>query len=107
MFFLLPLAAAAVGAAVGALVSHAASEQDRQAADYHRKVANDLTTKYSNLEKTYHNHADKSKKQIRHLTQKHCLDEADISPRTVRNAFLSIEKGIVVTAPTTAPFGAA
>jgi len=53
MFFLLPLVGAAVGAAVVALVTHASGKKDRQAAEHHRQVANDLTTKFSNLEKRY------------------------------------------------------
>lgn len=77
MFFLLPLVGAAVGAAVGALVTHAAGESDRQAAEHHRNVANDLSNKYSALEKRYNEYSNKSKKQIDDLTQKHILDEAE------------------------------
>lgn len=77
MFFLLPLVGAAVGAAVGALVTHASNEKDRQAAEHHRQVANDLTTKFSNLEKRYNEYSDKSKSQIDDLTKQHALDEAD------------------------------
>ncbi|MDX2240512.1 MAG: hypothetical protein NW224_07505 [Leptolyngbyaceae cyanobacterium bins.302] len=77
MFFLLPLVGAAVGAAVGALVTHASGEKDRQAAEHHRKVANDLTNKFSNLEKRYNEYADKSKSQIDDLTRQHALDETE------------------------------
>jgi plasmid segregation protein ParM len=77
MFFLLPLVSAAVGAAVGALVTHASGEKDRQSAEHHRKVANDLTNKFSNLEKRYNEYADKSKGQINELTKQHALDEAE------------------------------
>jgi gas vesicle protein len=77
MVFLLPLVGVAVGAAVGALVTHAAGEKDRQSAEYHRKVANDLTTKYSSLEKMYNEYADKSKKQIDDFTRQHALNEAE------------------------------
>lgn len=77
MFFLLPLVGAAVGAAVGALVTHASGEKDRQSAEHHRKVANDLTNKFSNLEKRYNEYADKSKGQIDELTKQHALDEAE------------------------------
>ncbi|MEP0925282.1 hypothetical protein [Leptolyngbya sp. ST-U4] len=77
MFFLLPLVGAAVGAAVGALVTHASGEKDRQAAEHHRKVANDLTNKFSNLEKRYNEYADKSKSQIDEFTKQHALDEAE------------------------------
>jgi uncharacterized membrane protein len=51
MFFLLPLVGAAVGAAASAFATHAAGEKDRQAATYHKQIANDLSTKYSALEK--------------------------------------------------------
>ena len=77
MFFLLPLVGVAVGAAVSALVTHSAGEKDRQSAGYHRQVANDLTTKYSNLEKRYNEYADKSKKQIDDSSKQHALDEAE------------------------------
>lgn len=77
MFFLLPLVGAAVGAAVGALVTHATGEKDRQAAEHHRKVANDLTDKFSDLEKRYNEYAGKSKSQIDDLTQQHALNEAE------------------------------
>lgn len=77
MFFLLPLVGAAVGAAVGTLVTYAAGENDRQAAEHHRKVANDLSAKYSDFEKRYNEYSDKSKKQIDDLTQQCALDEAE------------------------------
>lgn len=77
MFFLLPLVGAAVGATVGAFATHAAGEKDRQAAKYHRQVANDLSSKYSNLERMYNEYADKSKQQINDLTRQHALDEAE------------------------------
>lgn len=77
MVFLLPLVGAAVGAAVGALVTHASGEKDRQAAEHHRRVANDLTDKFSNLEKRYSEYADKSKSQIDDLTRQHALNEAE------------------------------
>lgn len=77
MFFLLPLVGAAVGAAAGAFATHAVGEKDRQAAKHHRQVANDLSTKYSNLEKRYNEYTDKSKQQIHDLTQQHALDEVE------------------------------
>jgi Ser/Thr protein kinase RdoA (MazF antagonist) len=73
MFFLLPL----VGAAAGAFATHAAGEKDRQAAKHHRQVANDLSVKYSNLEKKYNEYSEKSKQQINELTRQHALDEAE------------------------------
>jgi phage-related minor tail protein len=77
MFFLLPLVGVAVGAAVGALVTHASSENDKQAAEHHRLVANDLTNKFSNLEKRYNEYVDKTKSQIDDLTRQHVLDEVE------------------------------
>jgi gas vesicle protein len=77
MFFILPLVGAAVGAAVGAFATHAAGEKDRQAAKHHRQIANDISTKYSNLEKKYNEYSEKSKQQIHDLTQQHALDEAE------------------------------
>lgn len=83
MFFLLPLIGVAVGAAVGAIVTHAAGEKDRQAAAHQRKVANELTNKYSNLKQRYNQFVDESKKQvnennkqINNLTRQHAIDEA-------------------------------
>ena len=77
MFFLLPLVSVAVGATVGALVTHANSEKDRQAAQHHRQVANDLATKLSSLQERYNEYADKSKSQTDAYTRQHALDEAD------------------------------
>ncbi|ARV60692.1 hypothetical protein BZZ01_20585 [Nostocales cyanobacterium HT-58-2] len=77
MFFLLPLVGVAVGAAVGALVTHASSENDKQAAEHHRLVANDLTNKFSNLEKIYNEYVDESKSKIDDLTRQHALDEVE------------------------------
>lgn len=71
------LVGAAVGAAASAFATHAAGEKDRQAAKHHRKVANDLSVKYSDLEKKHNEYLEKSKKQINNLTQQHALDEAE------------------------------
>ncbi|RUS94192.1 GTPase [Dulcicalothrix desertica PCC 7102] len=67
----------AVGAVVGAFTTHAAGESDRQAAQHHKTVANELTDKYTNLEKRYNELADKSKKQILDLTRQRALDEVE------------------------------
>jgi gas vesicle protein len=77
MFFLLPLVGVAVGAVTSAFITHASGEEDRQAAKHHKQVANDLSAKYSNLEKSYNEYADKSKQQINDLTLQHALDEAE------------------------------
>ena len=61
----------------GAACSKALNSASRQAAKHHRQVANDLTTKFSNLEKRYNEYSDKSKSQIDDLTRQHALDEAE------------------------------
>jgi len=68
---------AAVGAVAGAFVTHAIGEKDRQAAKYHKTVANELTQKYAALEKRYNELAHKSKQQIIDLTLQHALDEVE------------------------------
>jgi plasmid segregation protein ParM len=81
MIFILPFVFGAVGLAVGAVAgaftSHAAGEKDRQSAKHHRQVANELTDKYTNLEKKYHEFADESKKQIKELTDQNLLSEIE------------------------------
>jgi gas vesicle protein len=77
MFFLFPLIGAAVGAVAGAYVTHAGGEKDRQSSKHHREVANELSTKYSNLQKKYDELADTTKKQIKEqasLSQQHIDD---------------------------------
>jgi GTPase Era involved in 16S rRNA processing len=81
MIFILPFVFGAVGLAVGAVAgaftSHAAGENDRQAAKHHRKVANELVEKYTNLEKQYYELADESQKQINDLTRQIALGEIE------------------------------
>jgi gas vesicle protein len=77
MFFLFPLIGAAVGAVAGAYVAHAGGEKDRQSSKHHREVANELSTKYSNLQKKYDDLADTAKKQAKeqaNLYQQHIDD---------------------------------
>jgi gas vesicle protein/uncharacterized short protein YbdD (DUF466 family) len=77
MFFLFPLIGAAVGAVAGAYVAHAGGEKDRQSSKHHREVANELSTKYSNLQKKYDELADTTKKQVKEqasLSQQHIDD---------------------------------
>ena len=77
MFFLFPMIGAAVGAVAGAYVAHAGGEKDRQSSKHHREVANELSTKYSNLQKRYDNFADTAKKQAKeqaNLYQQHIND---------------------------------
>lgn len=75
--FLFSAVGLAVGAVAGALTTHAVGEKDKQAAKYHRQVANELTNKYTNLEKQYYEFADESKKQINDLTNKIALGEIE------------------------------
>jgi hypothetical protein len=77
MFFLLPLISAAVGATAGVLVTHTVGEKDRQSAKYHKQIANDLTSKLSNLDNRYNEYVEQSKNQIDNLTKQHALDEAE------------------------------
>lgn len=81
MILILPFVIGAVGLAVGAVAgaftSHAVGEKDRQAAKHHREVANELTNKYTELEKRYHELADKSKKQINDLIHHKALSEVE------------------------------
>ena len=81
MIFMLPFLFGAVGLAVGAvagaLTTHAVGEKDRQAAKHHRQIANELTNKYTNLEKQYYELADESKKQIDELTYQIALGEIE------------------------------
>lgn len=81
MVFILPFVfgalGMAVGGVVGALTTHAVGEKDRQAAEHHRQVANELTNKYANLKKQYDELADESKKQISELTREKILKEVE------------------------------
>jgi len=81
MVFILPFIFGALGLAAGAVAgaftAHAAGESDRQAANHHRTVANELAEKYAALEKRYYQLADESKSQILNLTRQHALDEVE------------------------------
>lgn len=81
MIFILPFVFGALGVAVGAVAgaftTHAVGEKDRQAAKHHRQVANELTDKYTSLEKKYHEFADEGKKQISDLTRQNALSEIE------------------------------
>lgn len=81
MIFIIPLIFGAIGAAVGAVagafVTHASGESDRQAAQHHREVANELTNKFTALERRYHKLADQSQQQIHELTRQRALDAVE------------------------------
>jgi len=67
----------AVGSVVGALTTHAMGEEDRQAAKYHRQIANELTEKYTNLQSKYYELSDETKKQIKGLINQVALSEVE------------------------------
>lgn len=81
MIFIIPFVVGALGVAVGAVAgaftAHAAGEKDKQAAKYHRTVANQLVVDYAALDKKYNELSDKSKQQILELTRQHALDEVE------------------------------
>ena len=58
----------AIGAMVGACTAHAAGAKDREAAKYHRTIANELTNNYHQLEKCYQELEKKSLEKIEELT---------------------------------------
>lgn len=67
----------AVGSVVGALTTHAMGEEDRQAAKYHRQIANELTEKYTNLQSKYYELSDETKRQIKGLINQVALSEVE------------------------------
>lgn len=67
----------AVGAVAGAFTTHAAGEKDRKAAKHHRKIANELSEKYTTLEQRYYELADKSQNKINELIRQKALDEVE------------------------------
>ncbi|MGD1713216.1 hypothetical protein [Dapis sp. BLCC M172] len=67
----------AVGAVAGTFTTHAVGEKDRQAAKYHRKIANELSEQYAELEQRYYELADKSQRQIQDLIRQKALDEVE------------------------------
>jgi hypothetical protein len=67
----------AIGAMVGACTVHAAGAKDREAAKYHRTIANKLSSNYSQLEKRYQELEQKSLGQIEELTQINARSEME------------------------------
>ncbi len=67
----------AVGAVAGTFTTHAVGEKDRQAAKHHHKIANELSEKYTALEKRYYELADESNKKIKKLIRQKALDEVE------------------------------
>ena len=91
MFFLFPLIGAAVGAVAGAYVAHAGGEKDRQSSKHHREVANELSTKYSNLQKRYDDLTDTANKQVSQAN----LYQQQINDLTRINAQNEAEKDLL------------
>lgn len=96
--FIIGAVGVAVGGAVGALTTHAAGTKDREAAKHQRKIANELSEKYTSLEKKYYELADKSQKQINELIRQKALDEVEkdylrLALRLQKN-LLSLMQGI-------------
>jgi gas vesicle protein len=92
MFFLFPLIGAAVGAVAGAYVAHAGGEKERQSSKHHREVANELSTKYSNLQKKYDELADTTKRQVKEQAN---LSQQYINDLTRINAQNEAEKDLL------------
>lgn len=67
----------ALGTAVGALTAHAVGEKDRQEAQHHREIANELLKKYSDIQKRYDELFKASKQQIEDLKDKLCASELE------------------------------
>lgn len=68
---------AAAGATIGAIAAHAAGEKDRSEAQYHRRIANQLSEERDKLEKKFIDISEKSKKEIRALTKQAALNETE------------------------------
>lgn len=68
---------AAVAAVAGACVAHAAGAKDREAAKYHRTIANELTVDYHKLEKRYQELEQASQREIEELTRINARSEME------------------------------
>jgi gas vesicle protein len=79
------LIGAAVGAVVATCIAHAGSEKDRQSSKHHREVANELSVKYSNLQKRYENLADDTNKQAREQANLYQQQIDDLTRVNARN----------------------
>lgn len=67
----------AVSAVAGACAAHAAGAKDREAAKYHRKIADALAVDYHKLEKRYQELEEKSKELIDELTRTNARNEME------------------------------
>lgn len=58
-----------MGLAIGAFVAYAAEGKNRQAVKHYKKIANELSDKYTNLEKGYHQLTDEKTRKIDELNK--------------------------------------
>jgi plasmid segregation protein ParM len=58
-----------IGVAIGAFAAYAAGGKNRQAAKHYKKIANELSDKYTNLEKVYHQLTDENTNKIDELNE--------------------------------------
>ena len=81
MIFVIPFIIGAIGAAVGAVAgistAKAASEKYKQEAKHYRKTTDELSEKYSKLQKQYYELGDKSKAENKYLTEKLAISEVE------------------------------
>ena len=81
MIFIVPFIIGAIGAAVGAVAgistAKAASEKYKQEAKHYRKIADELSDKYSKLQKQYYELGDKSKAENKGLIDKLAISEVE------------------------------
>lgn len=66
---MIPFLFGVIGLAIGAFAAYAAGGKNRQAAKHYKKIANELSDKYTNLEKGYHQLTDENTKKIDELNQ--------------------------------------
>jgi plasmid segregation protein ParM len=67
MIPIIPFVFGVMGLAIGAFAAYAAGGKNRQAAKHYKKVANELSDKYTNLGKGYHQLTDENTKKIDEL----------------------------------------
>jgi hypothetical protein len=75
--FIIPALFAAVGAAVGAIATHAAGEEDRQKAKHLNQTNNDLINKQNDLEKRYYQLKDRNNQEVNDLNYKLAKSELE------------------------------
>jgi chromosome segregation ATPase len=66
---MIPFLFGVIGLAIGAFAAYAVGGKNRQAAKHYKKVANELSDKYTNLDKAYHQLTNENTKKIDELNQ--------------------------------------